>query len=178
MTCHKLRIFLKGIRKMLIRKSEINDLPKLTDIYNYEVLNGTATFDIHTKTIQERSEWFYAHNVGNHPLIVAESDGEVIGYASLSAYNEKEAYAQTVELSVYIDSSYRKNGVATALMSEIIKIAKADPVTKKIVSLITSGNEASCRLHTKFGFTFCGSISNLGKKFGKDLGVDFYCLDV
>ena len=163
---------------MILRKADIKDLKELTDIYNYEVQNGVATFDIHTKTTDERSEWFYAHNVGNHPLIVAEDGDDILGYASLSAYNEREAYAATVELSVYIDPKSRGKGIGTALMSEIISMAKKDPATRKIISLITSGNEASCRLHKNFGFTYCGTVTNVGTKFNKLLRVDYYSLDV
>ena len=57
---------------MTIRTAEIKDLPALLEIYNYEVLNGTATFDTEPKTLAQREEWFYAHNVDNYPLIVAE----------------------------------------------------------------------------------------------------------
>lgn len=163
---------------MIIRTAKIKDLQRLLDIYNYEAENGISTFDLHPKTLKEREEWFYLHNKDNHPLIVAEDDGNVIGYASLSPYRDKEAYNQTVELSVYVDSNFRNKGAATALMSEILKLAKSDERTKKIISVITSGNETSCKLHQKFGFEYCGSITKVGKKFGKYLGIDNYSLDV
>ena len=95
---------------MIIRKAKKEDLKELLDIYNYEVEHGVATFDLETKTLEEREEWFYSHNVDNHPLIVAEIDGNIAGYASLSSYREKEAYKSTVELSIYIGVSYRKKG--------------------------------------------------------------------
>ena len=56
---------------MIIRTAQEADMPYLLDIYNYEVLNGVATFDLHPKTMEERMEWFRVHNVDNHPLIVA-----------------------------------------------------------------------------------------------------------
>lgn len=64
---------------MTIRTAAESDLPALTEIYNYEVTNGTATFDIRPKTVVERAEWFYEHNKDNHPLIVAEDGGKVFG---------------------------------------------------------------------------------------------------
>lgn len=79
-----------------IRVAEQADLPALLQIYNEEVLHGTATFDLHPKTLAERQVWFDQHNQDNHPLLTAELDGTIAGYASLSAYAEKEAYCSTV----------------------------------------------------------------------------------
>ena len=163
---------------MLIRKAEISDLKALLDIYNYEVENGVATFDLQPKTLREREKWFYNHNIENHPLYVAEVDGKVAGYASLSPYREKEAYKSTVELSIYIAFAYRGKGIATSLMEYILEVAKADSRIHTVVSVITSGNEASTRLHEKFGFTFCGTIKEVGMKFGQYLSIDNYSLNV
>ena len=88
---------------MEIRKAQEADLPALLDIYNYEVEHGTATFDLHPKTLEERREWFDQHPGGRHILLSAVEDGRAVGYASLSPYREKEAYAATVELSIYVD---------------------------------------------------------------------------
>lgn len=161
---------------MIIRKAQISDLDELLAIYNYEVLNGTATFDLNPKTKSEWENWFYAHNTDNHPLLTAEKDGKAVGYASLSAYREKEAYKATVELSVYVDVKYRKMGIAKALMEQIIMEAKNDSRIHLIVSVITSGNEVSSRLHKMFGFTFCGTIPQAGKKFDRYWGIDNYSL--
>jgi len=161
-----------------IRKSKQQDLSALLEIYNYEVEHNTATLDLHKKTLSEWQAWFDAHNVDNHPLLTAVSDGVVSGYATLSPYREKEAYKSTVELSVYVSPSHRQKGVATALMEEILKLAKEDPNTHLVVSVITHGNEASEKLHEKFGFTFCGTIPEVGVKFGEMLSIDNFYLVV
>ncbi len=154
-----------------IRKSEERDLPALLDIYNHEVLCSTATFDLNPKTFEERRVWFFEHNVGNHPLITAEYGGEVAGYASLSPYREKEAYKSTVELSVYVAEKFRGKGVASALMKEILRLAREDENTHTVISVITEGNGASVHLHEKFGFTYCGTMHDVGVKFGKYLNI-------
>lgn len=180
---------------MVIRKAEQRDLQELLDIYNYEVENGVATWDIHPKTLAEREQWLAAHNVDNHPLIVADigraadsghieesgcaaDTGRIAGYASLSPYREKEAYRSTVELSLYVAQQDRGRGVGTALMEAILKLAREDARTHMVVSVITAGNEASCRLHRKFGFTYCGTMRELGMKFGRYLDVEYYQLEV
>lgn len=163
---------------MNIRKAEITDLQELLDIYNYEVKNGVATFDLEEKSISEWKEWFLNHNVDNHPLFVAELDNHVAGYASLSSYREKEAYKSTVELSIYIGADYRKMGIATKLMNFILEEAKRDNSIHTVVSVITSGNLASQKLHEKFGFEFCGTIKEVGIKFGRYRDIDNYRLSV
>ena len=103
---------------------------------------------------------------------------QVAGYASLSKYRDKEAYAGTVELSVYVGYEFRGRGYAKALVSELIGMAKRDPATHVIVSVITGGNDASVSLHRHFGFTFCGTIHETGFKFGRYLSIDNYELIV
>ena len=163
---------------MLIRKAEQRDLPELLGIYNYEVVNGVATLDLNPRTLEEWQVWFEHHNVENHPLFVAEIQGRVAGYACLSSYREKEAFRSTVELSIYVAADFRKRGVASDLMAFILEQARADERTHTVVSVITAGNEASRRLHEKFEFEFCGTIREVGLKFGKYQDIENYRLGV
>lgn len=164
--------------EMMIRRATLADLPAMTEIYNYEVTNGVATFDLEPKTTEERKNWFVVHNVDNHPLYVAQVGTEIAGYASLSPYREKDAYKSTVELSIYISPSFRGKGIATALMGFILEEAKKDATIHTVVSVITSGNSASERLHEKFGFEFCGRIREVGFKHGRYLDISNYRLGV
>ena len=156
---------------MEIRIARREDLQQLLDIYNYEVVHGVATLDLQPKSLEEWERWFDAHNIKNHPLLVAVKAGRVAGYASLSSYRQKEAYRSTVELSIYISPDFRRQGVATALMEAILQAARQDPLTHTVVSVITDGNEASRKLHEKFGFTYCGAIREVGMKFGTYLDI-------
>lgn len=162
----------------LIRPAQQQDLPVLLAIYNHEILNGIATFDLQPKSLAERQSWFDEHNKNNHPLLVAEQDGEVLGYASLSRYTEKAAYNSTVELSVYIAPSARRQGIASQLMHAVIELAKKDNTTHLIVSLITGTNQASISLHQKFGFNKVGTLHQVGYKHQQFLDVHIYELFV
>lgn len=165
--------------KPFIRRAQTADLQQLLDIYNYEVLHGVATFDITPKSLDERRQWLEEHNIGNFPLIVAVDTADaVMGYASLSAYRTKEAYRQTAELSVYIAPDHRGKGVASALLEAIIDIARRETDLHTIVSVITSGNDISRRLHEKFGFEFCGTMRDVGMKWGEWLGIDNFTLHI
>lgn len=163
---------------MFIRKAELRDLAELLAIYNYEVVNGVSTLDLHEKALPEWQVWFSSHNVENHPLLVAVIGERIAGYASLSSYREKEAYRSTVELSIYISPEFRRHGIATELMAHILEEAREDECTHTVVSVITAGNEASRRLHEKFGFEFCGTIREVGVKFGKYQDIENYRLGV
>ncbi|MFU2074703.1 GNAT family N-acetyltransferase [Gallibacterium anatis] len=162
----------------LIRPAQQQDLPALLAIYNHEILNGVATFDLQPKSLAERQSWFDEHNKNNHPLLVAEQDGAVLGYASLSRYAEKAAYNSTVELSVYIAPSARRQGIASQLMHAVIELAKKDNATHLIVSLITGTNQASISLHQKFGFNKIGTLHQVGYKHQQFLDVHIYELFV
>lgn len=162
--------------ELIIRTARPADVYAMRDIYNREVTDGTATFDVHPRSVEDRTEWMNAHNRpgDNHPLIAAEQDGQVIGYASLSPYREKEAYKGTVELSVYVARDHWHEGVGSALMTEILRRAVEDPDTHAVVSVITEGNAVSERLHARFGFSFCGTVPEVGLKFGRYLGITQY----
>lgn len=152
------------------------DLEALLNIYNYEALNSTATFAVNTKTLRERKMWFEEHNRDNHPLLVAVKEGTAVGYASLSAFRSNEAYAKTVELSVYVDHRHRCEGIGEALMIEILNMARRDEGVHTVISVITAGNEASVKLHEKLGFMYSGSLKEVGEKYGRWLDIVFYQL--
>lgn len=163
---------------MRIRVAEQKDLPELLAIYNFEVLNSVANLDLTPRTLDEWQGWFDHHNVENHPLYVAEIDGRVAGYASLSSYREKEAFRSTVELSIYVAPEFRKRGLASELMTFILNEARADERTHAVISVISAENEASIRLHEKMGFIYCGTIPEVGVKFGKYQDIVNYWLAV
>ena len=163
---------------MRIRKAEQKDLPELLAIYNHEVVNSVANLDLTPRTLDEWQVWFDHHNVENHPLYVAEIEGRVAGYVSLSSYREKEAFRSTVELSVYVAPEYRKRGVASDMMAFILDEARADERTHTVISVISATNEPSILLHKKFGFSYCGTIPEVGMKFEKYLDIVNYILKV
>ena len=162
----------------MIRFANVNDLKRLTDIYNYEILNGVATFDTKIRSVSERKKWFDLHDKANNPIFVYEDNGNVLGYASLSKYRMHEAYLQTAELSVYVDVNYQGLGIASKLMTYILDYAKNKTNLHTIISVITSGNDKSIHLHEKFNFKYSGTLSEVGFKFNRYLSVDNYTYNV
>ncbi len=162
--------------ELQIRRAVINDVQDCLAIYNYEVEYGVATLDLEPRTLEEWHEWYNAHSDEHHPIIVGTIDDEVVGYASLSPYRLKDAFKSTVELSIYIHQDYRGQGVATQLMDRIIAMAKSDDTLHNVVSVITAGNEGSTKLHSRFGFTYCGLTPEVGFKHGKYQDTETYAL--
>ncbi|QKF07385.1 N-acetyltransferase [Berryella wangjianweii] len=155
---------------MTIRPAELRDLESLHAIYAHEVRTGTATFDLEPPSADAWRAWFDAHGSAQHPLVVAvrslEERGErVVGYACLSPYRPHAAFAPTVELSVYLSADERGCGTGHALAQHVIDLARACPLTHRVVSVVTVGNEASERLHRRLGFAHCGTLHEVGRKF-------------
>lgn len=159
---------------IMLREATLEDLPEMLAIYNEAVLNSAATFDLEAQTLEERTVWFNTHG-GKYPLIVAELDGKVAGYACLSPFRVKPAYSYSTELSIYIDADFRGHGIGSTLMTDILNRA-ADLGYHTVISGLVGGNEASRKLHEKFGFSYIGVFKEVGLKFGEWHDVHFYQL--
>jgi L-amino acid N-acyltransferase len=157
-----------------IRAATEGDVPAITVIYNEAVRNSTATFDTDVKSIDDRRAWFAAHGP-RHPLIVAELQGRVAGWACLTAWSERRAYDGTCENSVYIAETARGRGAGRALLAELIKLAREHEF-HTIIARIADGNPVSERLHAAAGFTKVGTLREVGRKFGKLIDVHVYQL--
>ena len=162
--------------ELVIRPITQDDVVSCLDIYNYEVVNGVATLDLEPRTLPEWQEWFDAHQTVEHCIFVGLMDDVVVGYASLSPYRTKDAFKSTVELSIYIHQGHRGKGVASKLMAHILEHAKENDTLHTVVSVITAGNEGSTKLHSRFGFTYCGLTPKVGFKHGKYQDTETYAL--
>lgn len=157
----------------MIRRAKIEDLHEMLDIYNYEVVNGVATFDEVPVTYEQRKEWFNVHK-GKYILLVEEQDGKIAGYASVSKLFPKPAYDISGEVSVYVGKDFRGQGIGKALLKELLVQIEKEGNFVSLFSLITGTNEASIHLHEKLGFTYAGVLKESGMKFGKHLDVVIY----
>lgn len=157
----------------MIRKATEHDLSAIKDIYNYAVLNTTATYDINPRDDKYFADMLSEHT-GKYLLAVYEDNGDIIGYVALSQFSRRDAYDITAELSVYVKADCQNKHIGTQLMEYALSYAQTENRFLTIVSLITSDNEHSIYLHKKFGFEFGGKIKNAGFKFNRTLGVDIY----
>lgn len=152
-----------------IRDAEIDDLNDITEIYNMTILKTSATFDTQIKSIREQKIWFDNHGIKN-PILIAEVNNIIVGWASLSKWSDRCAYSDTAEISLYVKEEFQGKGIGSKLMEKIIERGKILGL-HVVIARITEGNENSIHLHESFGFEPIGIMKEIGKKFGKLLDV-------
>ena len=152
-----------------IRAAVESDLGAINEIYNYYVLHSTCTYQETPERMEDRRQWF-AHHGSQHPITVAEQDGKVVGWGSLSAYHPRSAYRRTVENSVYVHHERQRRGVGSMLLEDLVARARATG-HKAIIAGIDADQAASIALHAKFRFENVGRFKQVGFKFGRWLDV-------
>src|SRR5271155_3621114 len=114
----------KDKHRTTIRPANERDLPAILEIYNHYVKTSTATFDTTEQTAEQRKQWFEDHVKAGLPVFVAEEDGVVVGWQSLSYYHSRCAYRQTVESSTYVAPNAQHKGIGRRLLETAIAAAQ------------------------------------------------------
>ncbi|WP_327290715.1 GNAT family N-acetyltransferase [Streptomyces sp. NBC_01198] len=151
-----------------VRAGNEGDLAGLTDIYNHYIRETPITFDVSPFTPDERRPWLLSHpEDGPHRLLVAQSggDGRILGYATSSPFRPKAAYATSVETTVYLAPDASGQGVGTRLYTALFEALAGEDLHRAYAG-VTLPNEASLRIHQRFGFQQIGVYEEVGRKFG------------
>lgn len=154
---------------LTIRPAQLSDLDAITEIYNEAIRTTTATFDIEPKTRDQQLRWFKSHGP-RHPILVADLDGEVVGWASLGKWSDREAYDDTAETSFYVKEGHRGKGIGRELKQAIIKEAERLGF-HTLIARVAEGGDVSLHLNESLGFVRVGTLREVGRKFGKRLDV-------
>lgn len=155
----------------VIRDATVEDLGAIFDIYNEQVLHGTATFDTVPKDAAKDARWLTGRDLSRHPVLVRVDDGEVVGWGSLSAWSDRCAYARAAEVSVYIRKDRRGRGYGRELLGAVVERGRAAGLGV-LLARIAEGNPVSIALHERFGFRRIGTMRRVGEKFGRVLDVE------
>jgi phosphinothricin acetyltransferase len=153
----------------IIRRAELADVPAITDVYNEAILTTTATFDTEPKTVAERTAWLQSHD-DRHPILVAEVDGAVVGWTSLTCWSDRRAYDDTAETSFYVHSTHRGRGIGRKLKDAIIAEARRLGY-HTLIARIAEDSRESIHLNELAGFVHVGTLKQVGRKFGRLLDV-------
>jgi len=149
---------------------------QILSIFNEAIVNSTALYDYKPRTADMMRAWFEAKAKGNFPVIGGQGDdGELMGFASFGSFRAWPAYKYSVEHSVYVDARFRGRGVGRRLLEEIIKAAGQQDY-HVLIGAIDAANKPSIALHERLGFTHCGTVRQVGFKFGGWLDLSFYQL--
>jgi L-amino acid N-acyltransferase len=160
---------------LTIRDAAQADLHGIMEIYNDAVANTTAIWNETLVDLDNRRAWFDARKARGFPVLVAELDGAVAGYASYGDWRAFDGYRFTVEHSVYVHRDFRGHGIGRRLMEELIARAASNGV-HVMIAAIEAENAASIALHTTLGFRISGKFSEVGTKFGRWL--DLTCMEL
>jgi L-amino acid N-acyltransferase YncA len=144
---------------MKIRELDESDWPAVSSAYADGIATGNATFESDVPTWER---WNAAHP---SLRLVAEIDGDVVGWAALSPYADRHCYRGVAEESVYVAESARGSGVGRKLLSALIEHAEAGGYWTLLAGVFPE-NEASLALHTSLGFRVVGRHEGLGERDG------------
>lgn len=156
---------------MQIRDAAEGDIDAIREIYNDVLTNSTAIYNDQPATREDRVAWWNARVAQGYPVLVAEEDGEVAGFASFGDFRSWPGYRFTVEGTVHIRSGRRGQGVGTALLHAIVERARA--LGKHVmIAGVDAENTASLKYLEKFGFERAGHLREVGFKFGRYLDLE------
>ncbi len=165
--CARLRAEEGSALAIVIRPADPVDAEAMARIYNHYVEHTAITFDIEKVSADQRRDWMGHYAIdGRHRLIVAEADGEMVGWASSSAFGSRAAYAPSVESSIYLAPDRRGAGLGSTLYASLLEALEGEDV-HRIYAGITLPNAASEALHRRFGFEKVGVYNEVGRKFDR-----------
>lgn len=152
---------------LVIRDGLEADLPRIQAIYAHHVATGLGSFEETPPDLAEMTRrWRVAQDL-RMPYLVAEIDGLVCGYAYVAPYRPRSAYRHTVENSIYVDPHSLRRGIARALLEELIARCTALGYRQMVAVIGDSGNAPSIELHARCGFRHAGTLTAVGRKFGR-----------
>ena len=151
----------------IIRDSEDRDVPAITQIYGRSVETETASFELAPPSAEEMARRRAVLIEQGFPYVVAERDGQVLGYAYASAYRPRPAYRFAVENSVYVAETARRQGISRALMMRLIEECAEKGYRQMIAVIGGSDHIASIEAHRAAGFETIGAMRDVGYKFGR-----------
>ncbi len=149
-----------------IRTARQDDIEKINEITNYSILNSSYNLNTHTMSLRDTIQWFENHIKTKYPIIVAESNNIIVGWASLSKFREFSGYKTTAECSVYVKNEFKRKGIGFKLLSNLEEKAEKMNI-HVLVAVITYNNTASITLHKKAGFVTKGILEQIAYKNGK-----------
>ena len=160
-----------------IRSATETDLLQMLDIYNEIIANTTAVFQYDPHTLEMRKEWFAQKKKDGFPVFVAEENNEVVGFSTIGAFRNWQAYQYSVENSVYVRTDMRGKGIGKLLLQATIDAAKKMKM-HTIIAGIDASNETSIAMHKQFGFVEVAYFKEVGYKFDRWLDLKFLQLMV
>ena len=151
----------------IIRPSRDQDIAAITAIYAHHVLHGTGTFETEPPTDADMAARRADVLSKNLPYLVAEKDGEILGFAYCNWFKPRPAYRFSAEDSIYLAENARGQGLGTKLLAALCEATESVGVRKLIAVIGDSANAGSIGVHQRQGFSHVGVLKDCGWKFGQ-----------
>ncbi|GAA0878493.1 GNAT family N-acetyltransferase [Algoriphagus jejuensis] len=155
-----------------IRHYQESDAPAILEIINDSILNTFHNYDYEPKKLEEVTAMFDSKIIDGFPILVAEQNGEICGYATFGKFRAKPGYNSTIEHSIYLTAKAQNQGLGGKLMRQIISIAKEKGYHVMIAGM-DSENLGSYRFHERLGFKEVARFPEVAFKLGKWLTLVF-----
>lgn len=149
-----------------IRDAASTDSAAVAAIYNHAVRATTAIWNDRESDPAGRARWIAERQGAGFPVLVAEAEGRLLGYATYGPFRPHDGYRLTVENSVYVASDLQGRGTGRALMTALLERARSQGL-HAMVAAIEAENRVSIRLHASLGFVEVGRLPQIGTKFGR-----------
>ena len=152
--------------EVIIRPAVRGDVPGILLIYNAAVREPAAAYEDVPHTLAQREEWFDHFAGRNFPILVAESNGVIVGWGSLGPHQERMGFRFTGAVAVYVAARFRRQGIGGRLLESLL-VAGHERQLHVVLATIDAANESSLQLHARHGFTQAGMFPEAGCKFGE-----------
>ena len=156
---------------LLIRPAALADLPAITAVYSWNVLNGTGTFELEAPDLAEMTRRHADVAAKGLPWLVAERAGQVLGYAYANHFRPRRAYRFCLEDSIYLTREAQGQGAGLVLLAELMARCEAAGTRQMLAVIGDSANAGSIGVHRKLGFEQVGLMKSAGWKFDRWLDV-------
>jgi phosphinothricin acetyltransferase len=151
---------------LAIRPAQLADAAAVAAIYAHHVAHGTASFDTTPRSEGDTAAKIVECGKSGWPFLVADHEGQVVGYAYATQFRDRPAYKSTCENSIYVSPAHVGRGVGTALLSALIAAAERAGF-RQMIAVIGGAEAASVALHSRAGFVEAGRMRSVGRKFGR-----------
>jgi len=157
----------------MIREMTESDAASIAEIYNYYIRNSVVSFEEEQISADDIIRRMQKVRSLGFPWIVAEHQGEIVGYAYATKWNERSAYRFSAEVTVYVSEDWTSRGWGTRLYESLFSKLEKMKI-HVVIGGIALPNDASVALHEKFGMTKAAHYKEAGRKFGQWLDVGYW----
>jgi len=154
-----------SMEPIVVRHATLDDAAALCTIYNQGIADRVATLETELRDMDERRRWLSARGT-RYPVVVAETAGQVVAWASLNSFNPRQCYENVADISVYVERGWRGKGVGRIMLARLVELGRELGFHKLVLACFPT-NKAGVALYERMGFSQVGIYREQGLLDGK-----------